>query len=141
VSFLPWLPKAEFYGLMRRADAMLDTLGFSGFNTALQAMECGLPIVTCEGQYLRGRLASGMLDRLGLRELIAATEEDYVDLAVRLVRDRGYREALRRRIESGRHVLYRDAAPVRALEDFLQDTVRALGQRLATLDIPRTAAE
>jgi predicted O-linked N-acetylglucosamine transferase (SPINDLY family) len=120
VSFLPWLPKAQFYGLMRRADAMLDTLGFSGFNTALQATECGLPIVTCEGQYLRGRLASGILDRLGLRELIAATEEDYVALAVRLVRDAGYREQLRRRIESGRHVLYRDAAPIQALEDFLQ---------------------
>jgi predicted O-linked N-acetylglucosamine transferase (SPINDLY family) len=125
VSFLPWLPKAEFYGLMRRADVMLDTLGFSGFNTALQAMECGLPIVTCEGQYLRGRLASGMLDRLGLRELIAATEVDYVGLAVRLVRDPGYRDQLRRRIESGRHVLYRDAAPIHALEDFVQRAASA----------------
>jgi predicted O-linked N-acetylglucosamine transferase (SPINDLY family) len=125
VSFLPWLPKAEFYGLMRRADVMLDTLGFSGFNTALQASECGLPIVTCEGRYLRGRLASGILDRLGLRELIVATEEDYVGLAVRLARDPGYREQLRRRIESGRHLLYRDAAPIHALEDFLQRAASA----------------
>jgi hypothetical protein len=41
------------------------------------------------------------------------------------VRDPGYREQLRRRIESGRHVLYRDAAPVRALEDFLLGSARA----------------
>jgi predicted O-linked N-acetylglucosamine transferase (SPINDLY family) len=66
-----------------------------------------------------------MLDRLGLRELIAATEEDYVGLAVRLVRDPGYREQLRRRIEIGRHVLYRDDAPIRALEDFLLGSARA----------------
>jgi len=120
VSFIPWLPRPEFYGLMQRADAMLDTLGFSGFNTALQAAECGLPMVTCAGQFLRGRLASGVLQRMGLGELVAASEEEYVDLAVRLARDGDYRDQVRRRIQSGRHVLYRDSAPIRALEEFLQ---------------------
>lgn len=122
VSFIPWLPRHEFYGLMQRADAMLDTLGFSGFNTALQAAECGLPMVTCAGRFLRGRLASGILERMGLEELVAAGEDEYADIAVRLARDAEYRDQIRRRILSGRHVLYRDPAPIRALEEFLQGT-------------------
>jgi predicted O-linked N-acetylglucosamine transferase (SPINDLY family) len=124
VSFIPWLPRPEFYGLMQRADLMLDTLGFSGFNTALQAVECALPLVTCEGRFLRGRLASGILERIGLPELVARDEAQYVDLAVRLIQDAELRGQLRRRIASGRHALYRDTAPIRSLEDFLQRAVR-----------------
>jgi predicted O-linked N-acetylglucosamine transferase (SPINDLY family) len=86
-------------------------------------MECGLPVVTCEGRFLRGRLASGILKRAGVQELVASNEARYVELAVQLVRDAGRRDEMRRRIEAGRHVLYRDTAPIRALEDFLQHAV------------------
>jgi protein O-GlcNAc transferase len=120
VRFIPWLAPPEFYALMRRADAMLDTVGFSGFNTALQAVECGLPVVGYEGRFMRGRLASGILRHLGLDELVATDEAGFVDLAVALTADAGLRTRLRRQTESARHRLYRDTAPIRALEEFLQ---------------------
>lgn len=119
LRFLPWLSPPEFHALMRRADVCLDTIGFSGFNTALQALECTLPMVTREGRFLRGRLASGILRRLGLHELVARDEQAYVAAAVGLVREPSRRQALRHRIESLRHVLYADPAPVRALEAYL----------------------
>ena len=119
VSFIPWLERSEFFGLMQRADVLLDAIGFSGFNTAMQAVECGLPIVTREGRFLRGRLASGILKRMGLHELVMDSEENYIALAVRLCRDGKYRARTRERIEAGRHLLFEDAAPIRALEDFL----------------------
>lgn len=119
VRFLPWLVPAEFYALMRHADVMLDTVGFSGFNTALQALECGLPVAAYEGRFLRGRLASGILRHLGLDELVATDERQYRELAVSLATDSERRTQLRRRIEAARPRLYHDTAPVRALEDFL----------------------
>src|SRR6266705_364824 len=119
VTFIPWQNGPEFYGLLQRADVFLDTIGFSGFNTAMQAVECGLPIVTREGRFLRGRLASGILKRMGLQELVAESEEGYIALAVKLVQDAGYRGRIRERIEAGRHLLFEDSAPIRALEDFL----------------------
>jgi len=119
VSFIPWQPRAAFYGWLQRADVYLDTVGFSGFNTALQAVECGLPIVTREGRFLRGRLASGILKRMGLDELVADSATAYVASAVRLVEDAGYSERIAARIEEARDALYRDPAPVRALEVFL----------------------
>jgi protein O-GlcNAc transferase len=123
VSFIPWLPRPEFYGLMQRADAMLDTLGFSGFNTALQAVECCLPIVTREGRFLRGRLAGGILKRIGLPEMVVADEEQYIGLAVKLAQDAGYREDIRRRMRAGRPAVFEDTAPIRALEEFLAQGV------------------
>ena len=116
---LPWLKGPAFFGLLRRADIYLDTIGFSGFNTAMQGIECGLPIVAREGRFMRGRLASGILTRLGLSELVAKTNQEYVDLAVKLGQDAGYRERIRTRIEASRHLVFDDIAPVRALETFL----------------------
>jgi len=121
--FVPWQAPAEFYGVLTRADVLLDTIGFSGFNTAMQALECGLPIVTKEGRFLRGRLASGALRHIGLEELVADTEDRYVELAVRVCRDRPYRQALRERIALGRTALYEDAAVTDALERFLESAV------------------
>ena len=104
---------------MQRADVLLDTLGFSGFNTAMQAVQCGLPIVTRWGRFMRGRLAAGVLARMGLDDMVARTEEQYVDLAVRLCQDRAYRNEFRNRMLEARHVLFDDIAPVRALEELL----------------------
>lgn len=119
VTFMPWQPATGFLGVLKNADVYLDTIGFSGFNTALYAVEAGLPIVCRDGRFLRGRLASGILKRLGLPELVAPTEEAYVDLAVRLASDRAYWQSMRARMEKACSVLYEDAAPVRALEEFL----------------------
>ena len=123
ISFLPWLTRPAFLGLMQRADVFLDTIGFSGFNTALQAVQCGLPIVTREGRFLRGRLAGGILKRIGVPELVAADEAQYAALAVRLVRDPTYRDGIRRRMAQGRPRLFGDTAPIRALESFLAQGV------------------
>jgi protein O-GlcNAc transferase len=119
VTFIPWQEKTAFYGLLQHADVYLDTIGFSGFNTAVQAMECGLPAVTREGRFMRGRLAGGILNRMGLAELVVATEEEYIALVVKLVQDKTYSAAIRARIAAARDVLFDDLEPVRALEDFL----------------------
>jgi predicted O-linked N-acetylglucosamine transferase (SPINDLY family) len=123
-AFVPWQNRAAFFGLMRQADVYLDTLGFSGFNGALQAIECGLPVAAFEGKFLRGRLASGILRRMGLDELVADTPAQYVEIAVKLARDAAYWGAMRERIIASRAVLYGDTEPVRALERFFEDAVR-----------------
>ncbi|MGE3160589.1 MAG: tetratricopeptide repeat protein [Burkholderiales bacterium] len=119
VAFVPWQDKGPFCGLLERAHVYLDTIGFSGFNTALLAMQCGTPVVTVEGRFLRGRLASGILRHMGLDDWVATDAEEYVRLAVRAVQDGGFRESARRRIAERRGRLFADRAPIRALEEFL----------------------
>jgi predicted O-linked N-acetylglucosamine transferase (SPINDLY family) len=122
--FVPWQNRAGFYGLMAQADVYLDTMGFSGFNTAMQAIECGLPVAAYEGRFLRGRLASGVLRHMGLDELVAADDAGYVDIAVRLARDAVWWGSMRERMVAAGPKLYGDAKPVRALEKFFEDAVR-----------------
>ncbi|MBF0181012.1 MAG: tetratricopeptide repeat protein [Magnetococcales bacterium] len=122
--FLPWLPGEAFHGLMRHATLMLDTIGFSGFNTVLRAVECLLPVVTLEGRFLRGRLGAGILRRLGVTETIAGEIGEYVDLAMRLSADAPWREALRERMAVNLPRLFDDTEPVRHLETILEKMVR-----------------
>lgn len=122
-AFVPWQNRAAFIGLMRQADVYLDTLGFSGFNSALQAIESGLPIAAWEGRFLRGRLASGLMRRMGLDELVADTVPAYVDIVVRLAQDAAYWGAVQGRMAAARAGLYGDTEPVRALERFFVDAL------------------
>jgi protein O-GlcNAc transferase len=125
VAWIPTLDRGRFFGLMQRATAMLDTIGFSGFNTALQGLECGLPVVAFEGEFMRGRLASGPLRQLGLDQLVATTPAEYVDIALRLVDDAAWHAQMKQAIVQRRATLFDDRAPVRALEEALFAAARA----------------
>ncbi len=122
--FVPWQSRAQFYGLMAQADVFLDTMGFSGFNTALQAIECGLPVAAWEGRFLRGRLASGILRRMGMEELVADNDAAFVETAVKLAQDAAWWGSVRERMIAARPRLYGDMEPVRALEEFFEDALR-----------------
>jgi predicted O-linked N-acetylglucosamine transferase (SPINDLY family) len=129
VSCIDHLERPRFFGLLRRSSLMLDTLGFSGFNLALQAMECDLPLLAYEGEFLRGRLAGGVLRRLGLPELVATSKPEFIRKAVELALDGSKRAALRAAIQERRAVLFHDVAPVRALERELHEAaLRSRGQ-------------
>ena len=121
--FVPWQDNAVFRGLMTLSDVYLDTIGFSGFNTALQGLSSGLPIVTREGRFMRGRLGSGLLHRIGLSEFIAQSNSDYVEMAVKLASDKALRMATRDQIIARRSCLFNDEEPVRALEQFFRTAV------------------
>ena len=94
---------------------MLDTSRWSGGNTALDALACGLPIVALPGRFMRGRQSMAMLEQAGMPELIARDDEDYVRIAARLATDREWRGMLAARIRRGSERLFDDAAPIAAL--------------------------
>ena len=127
VKIIPWLDRANFHGMMTRADVFLDSLGFSGFNTVMQAVDCGLPIVTREGRFMRGRLGSAILDRMELSDLVAKSDNEYIELAVKLAGDAEYRKSVSARMMQAREILYNDIEPIRALEAFLDDVVLKVG--------------
>jgi predicted O-linked N-acetylglucosamine transferase (SPINDLY family) len=100
------------------ADVYLDTLEWAGFNTTLQAMACGLPIVTLPGQSIRGRGSYALLTVLGATETVARDKAQYVDIAVRLGQNRPWRQRVVDRVKAGCGRFYSDTTSVAALEDF-----------------------
>ncbi|MBI5121551.1 MAG: O-linked N-acetylglucosamine transferase, SPINDLY family protein [Rhodospirillales bacterium] len=122
--FLPWQEWTDYLQLNGACDVFLDSIGWSGGNTALEALSRALPIVTLPSNLMRGRHAFAMLKLLGLDDCIASDLENYAAIAVRLGTDAGFNAEVRERIRAGQGRLYDDTAPVRALEDFLEKTAR-----------------
>jgi len=119
INFIPFLNKEEFYGLMGKSDLYLDTMGFSGFNTAMQAIACDLPIVSLEGKYMRGRLASAIMRRLKLDTLVAMTNTEYADIVVALIQNRELLESYKTIISESKIHLFNNGKSISALEAFL----------------------
>jgi predicted O-linked N-acetylglucosamine transferase (SPINDLY family) len=118
------LTTADFVGVADICDVFLDSIGWSGLNTALECLSAGMPIVTWPGPLMRGRHCAAILRMLGVTETIAASFDDYVAIAGRLARDPAWRAAIRSRMAANRARVYADPAPVRALEDFIDGVVR-----------------
>jgi predicted O-linked N-acetylglucosamine transferase (SPINDLY family) len=121
--FLSPMGMAKFSAASAQCDAMLDSLEWSGGNTTLEALAQGLPVITCEGTLMRGRVSAGILRMMGMPETIAANMDDYVALAVRMAKDPAWRNEIKLRIAQDRSRLYRDRTCITALERFLERAV------------------
>jgi protein O-GlcNAc transferase len=123
------LPPPEFLGLASAGSVNLDSIGWSGGNTTLEALWFDLPTVTLPGRPMRTRHTAAMLELLELPELIARDVDDYVRIAVRLGGSSDLRASVRERIAQRKHRLYDDRAVVAAFEAFCIDPRAALEPR------------
>jgi protein O-GlcNAc transferase len=124
--FVSPMTMARFAGISRIADVFLDSLGWSGCNSTLEALAWDLPVVTMAGDLMRGRHSAAILTMLGMPELIAATPEAFVALAAELGRDPVRRRALSARIARDKRRLYVDKACIDGLARYLHDAAHAI---------------
>lgn len=82
----------------------LDTFPFAGTTTTCEAMWMGVPVITLRGQTHAGRVGASLLSNVGLHELIASNDAEYIEIARRLASDRAglstLRATLRERLQS-----------------------------------------
>jgi predicted O-linked N-acetylglucosamine transferase (SPINDLY family) len=118
IRFVPPLNTQNFLRLLSLADIYLDSIGWSGGMTTLEALGCMLPVVTLPGEFMRGRHSYGCLRRIGVMDTVAQNIEDYIDIAVRLGLDEKWREDIKMKQASNLHKLYDDTDCVSTLERF-----------------------
>ena len=117
--FLPKLSFEQFSAAARLADVYLDSIEWSGCNSLLESLHWNTPPVILPGPLMRGRHAVAIMAMMGVMETVANSADSYVDLAIRLGSDPSFRAAVTSRIAANKYRLYRDAASIRGLEDFL----------------------
>jgi predicted O-linked N-acetylglucosamine transferase (SPINDLY family) len=118
--FLPGQKHADYLAGVARTPLVLDSPWFSGGGTSLDAFRVGTPVLAWQGAMARGRQTSAMLRMLGVDELIAVDEDDYVSKAVRLCDDAIQRSSLRERISQRSALLFDDSSAVGAFAAFIE---------------------
>jgi len=114
----------EYLGGLDRADFILDTPGFSGGSTSLDALGLGVPVVAFEGRHARGRQTAAMVRMAGVGELVAGNDGEYVEIAARLAGDEALRQSLRERLRKGASAVFGDDRPLHAFADYLRQARR-----------------
>jgi len=109
---------------LQLADIALDTCLYNGHVTTIDALYAGVPVISVAGDHLPSRVAAGILQAIGLPELIAHDLDDYRTLAIDLARDSAKRTALRKRILRNKRT-----APVFDLDRYVTD-IEALFERM-----------
>jgi predicted O-linked N-acetylglucosamine transferase (SPINDLY family) len=115
---LPSMAHDDYLRVNMLCDVMLDTLHWSGGNTTLDALACGLPVVTLPGEFMRGRQSYGMLKCMGLDELIAKDQDDYIEIAIKIGTDTAWRQKVVQRIISGSNKIFEMETSLRQMESF-----------------------
>ena len=75
------------WDLMRSIDITLDCFPHNSGTTLFESLYMGVPFVTLAGRPSVGRLGASILHGLGQAAWIAESEEQYVDIAVKLAQD------------------------------------------------------
>ncbi len=96
--FARWAANAEHLARYHLADLVLDTWPYGAHTTASDALWMGVPVVTWSGRSFASRVCGSLTRAAGVPELVCDTQEDYVNRAITLGRDRKalqqYREFL-----------------------------------------------
>ncbi|HET9485431.1 MAG TPA: hypothetical protein VFO79_15830, partial [Xanthomonadales bacterium] len=78
VECLPRMPVGDYLALVSSYDVALDTIGFSGGTSTLDALSHGVPVVTLPLALSHTRSSASLLASLGMPELVAPDEAGYV---------------------------------------------------------------
>ena len=116
ISVNPPLHSKEFRNLIAVSDVVLDTIHFGGFNTSLDAFASGTPVVTLPGEFMRGRHTTSMYHKMGIDDCIAASKDEYINIALKLGTDPVYREQIRQRISDASNALWEEWDVIREFE-------------------------
>jgi Fe-S-cluster containining protein len=116
-----WIPPVthlDYLALLGLADVSIDPFMWSGGNTTIQALAAGTPVVTFPGPFMRSRHSFAFLKQAGVPNLIASSEDQYLDLICEPDR---LSEAMR---PLAVQELYGDVGIIEALEKIILETLQ-----------------
>jgi hypothetical protein len=125
VHILPTLPADRAHALLMLADALIDSWPLGGMSSSWTALHGGIPTVTLPADIPFGCWLASMYEAIGVTDLIATDEDDFVRLAIRLANDPQWRQDIATRIKARNAIFIEDRLAVRELEEFLTSAVGA----------------
>jgi predicted O-linked N-acetylglucosamine transferase (SPINDLY family) len=100
VSILGRLSVAEYFRALGSVDIALDSFPYNGATTTLDSLWMGTPVAAFRGDRGIARGSYSILQSLGLDELCAATQDQYMEINTRLAVDASWRKSLSARLRS-----------------------------------------
>jgi hypothetical protein len=87
LAVCPEMPYQDYLTEMEKGTITLDSWPFGGYNTIVDSLFVGVPVVTLEGKRFYNRASSALMRRCGFTELVASNHTHYVEKAIEVLSD------------------------------------------------------
>lgn len=119
VHFIEWQKcERDFYKLLSIADVIIDPYPFGGCNTSFSAFSMGIPIVTMPADYINGRFTHGLYKKMGILDLVANNNKEYVQLANKCATDKIFRKSISDKIIKNLNLIFNEPESVNTWINF-----------------------
>jgi len=88
----------EHLDLYDKIDIALDTFPYNGVTTSFEAIWKNVPVITMKGYNFNSRCGESINKNLGIEELIAKNEEDYMNISINLAFNKSKLNNIRKKI-------------------------------------------
>jgi predicted O-linked N-acetylglucosamine transferase (SPINDLY family) len=124
VVFVPRMNPEDFAQFLALSDVILDPYPFGGGTTTYESFAAGVPIVTMPGKHMRSRVTYACYQQMGYTDLVAQTDEQYIQIANKMGMNADARLAAKAQIQQKASLLFSDAAAVDEISNFLDVAVK-----------------
>ena len=91
---------ADHLAVYHQVDIGLDPFPYNGTTTTCEALWMGVPVITLQGDHHAGRVGTSILTRMGLKDMVAESHDQYVDIGIKLAQDMNAIENLKTNLRS-----------------------------------------
>ena len=123
IIFLPKLGKTEFRHAFAHVSFCLDSPGWSGGLTSLDAFSMNCPVITLKGNSTRSNHTTAMLEIMGLNKYITHNQFEYRQLANYLCNDDEELAQARESIRRNKHLLFEDLSCISSFDQHIKQRV------------------
>lgn len=102
IVFAPWCALPEHLARLALADLALDTYPYGSHTTGSDMLWAGVPLIARMGETFASRVSTSLLHAVGLPELVAYSDADYLVLADALAKDPERCLTLRQKLRAAR---------------------------------------
>ena len=89
----------------------------------MEAISLNKPIVTLPGPYAKSKLAYSVLKALNIEEIILNSKKEYVQMSIKLAKEKNFRESIVNKISKNKIKLFNDNRSIKYLEKILKGKI------------------
>ncbi|MGA1066967.1 MAG: hypothetical protein ACO3U3_14090 [Alphaproteobacteria bacterium] len=102
LRLMPRTSIADYRANLEHLDLFLDTFPYGAGATGSEVLWSGVPLLTLQGRAFQSRMGSSLVHALGVSELIAKNDEEYVAKAIKIATDKNHYKKIKQQIKKGK---------------------------------------
>jgi predicted O-linked N-acetylglucosamine transferase (SPINDLY family) len=121
IYFIHQAPFTEYTNNVKNCDIILDYYPFGGLNSIIESFLLGKICITLPGSRISGKFTQGLYTKMGIKEFICKTEDEYISKAVEYARDIKKRKKYEKCILDNVHKIIEEKESVDEWKTFLKN--------------------